>query len=346
MDFWFVIVILFFIFFVGNDRHHWADVWGGNRDYIFGGQRRSCSRRKTGFELKLESRKHSREDVVVMTADDHIPKPDFVLEKMIADGRIDEAREYRAEMEKIADEMDDDGSLRKYAIYGARIARKAKEIKLAEQKKRFSERMEISSKIDITPLQSDKPETTAALGIIGTTRVPIEDKSVSPPLWKVRSKPESPLEPKLPLPEKKRIDPPVVKKIEIKAPELPEKPKERIEFYIPSAPPVEKPKFIRSAAGSKPAISHLKPKPPPKPPTILKPPEPVELPKDFKPPPSGPVTLGTSGPTILSGSSGGYTSGPVDLDAKLKGKEEEQEKARKEFEKKIDPDDFSDLISL
>lgn len=361
MDFWFVIVILFFIFFVGNDRVHWVDVWGGNSDYIFGSARKSYSRRKTGFELRMESRKHSREDVVVMTADDHIPKPDFELEKLISDGRIDEAREYRTELEKIADEMSDDDSLRKYAIYGARIARKAREIKLSEQKKRFSERMEISKRADITPFQSVKPELTAAAGIIGTTRVPVKDKSVPPPLWKVKSKPQSPVEPKLPRPEKKLIEPPEFKKIEIAKSEPPLKPKERIEFYKPKAPTVEKPKFIRPAAESKPVPSHIKPEPPPKPPepakaaplskppkppTIPKPPEPFELPKDFKPPPSGPVTLGTPGPTILSGSSGRYTSGPVDLDARLKGKEKEEGKAKKEFEEKIDPDDFSDLISL
>ncbi len=361
MDFWWLILTLIFVFLVGNDRIHWGDVWGGNSGYFFGGARKSYSRRKTGFELRMESRKHSREDVVVMTADDHIPKPDFELEKLISDGRIDEAREYRAELEKIADEMSDDDSLRKYAIYGARIARKAREIKLGEQKKRFSERMEISKKIDITPLQSDIPAPTAAVGIIGTTRVPIKDKNVPPPLWKVKSKPKSPVEPKLPRPEKKQIEPPVVKKIETAKSEPPEKPKERIEFYKPKAPPVEKPKFVRPAAEYKPVPSHIKPEPPPKPPepvkaaplskppkppTIPKPPEPFELPKDFKPPPSGPVTLGTPGSTILSGSSGGYTSGPVDLDARLKGKEKEKEKAGKEFEEKIDPDDFSDLISL
>ncbi|MCK4719358.1 hypothetical protein KAU08_01790 [bacterium] len=361
MDFWWLILTLIFVLLVGNDRVHWADVWGGDSDYIFGGTRKSYSRRKTGFQLRMESRKHSQEEVVVMTAGDHIPKPDFELEKLISDGRIDEAREYRAELENIADEMSDDDSLRKYAIYGARIARKAKEIKLTKQKKRFSERMEISKKSDIAPFQSDKPGPTAAAGIIGTTRVPIKDKKVPPPLWKVRDKPQSPPEPKLPRPEKKLIEPPEFKKIEIAKSEPPVKPKERIEFYKPKAPTVEKPKFIRPAAESKPVPSHIKsepaPKPPepvkaaplskpPKPPTILKPPEPPELPKDFKPPPSGPVTLGTPGPTILSGSAGGYTSGPVDLDAKLKGKEKEEEKAGKEFEEKIDPDDFSDLISL
>lgn len=350
-------MLLVFAILFGNDRSHWGDVWGGSGDYLFGGHRRDYStRKKTDFELRLEARKHSEEQVVMVSADDYIAKPDFELDRMIADSRIDEAREYRAQMEDIADEMEDDKGLRKYAIYGARIARKAKEIAQEKRKKMLEAPMQLPGESKDSGFLTPVAGTSSTAGVVGTTRTPSIISSTAPPLWKVKKSTDPTTESKALKPERREFIPPKppadkvkktepekveqVKKLEEK------KPKKRLDYYKPSAPSKDKPKFIRPQPAPEPEKPVIKPEHAIIPEPPLKPTEPVTLPKDFTPPPSGPVTLGTPGPTKMGEGREGYTSGPVDLDAKLKKKEEELEKSRKKVKEKIDPDDYGDLISL
>ncbi|MCX6646598.1 MAG: hypothetical protein NTY09_09595 [bacterium] len=324
MSFTWLISMLIFVILMGSERSHWGGLWGGDPwcdDDLFTGRAGvDRIRHKTDFEIRLEARKYVQPDVVMVSADDYIDKPDPDLERMISEGKIKEAREYRAGMEKIAEEMDDDAGMKKYAIYGAKIARKAKAVAVEERKKMLESPMEIPMASEQKPSSAMEIEKIAVSSVPGIAITENVSSSSAPPLWKVKKSTTQELQSKDFVPPK-----PFMKKPEVVNPpimKMPDKPIEKIPE--PSKPVYEKPE------------------------PIFQKPEPVTIPKDFTPSPSGPVALGATG------GASGYTSGPVDLDAKLaekviekeKEKAVKEEEAKKEPEEKINPDDYGDLISL
>jgi hypothetical protein len=335
MSFMWLIWMLVFVILLGSERHYWGGLWGdswgeswGDGNLFSGRRGIDHLSRKTDFEIRIEARKHTQPDVVMVSADDYIDKPDPDLERLISEGKIKEAREHRAAMEKIAEEMDDDAGLKKYAIYGARIARKGKAVAMQERKIMLESPMEIPTATDHKHPSAMEFGEKAASDVAGIAAASTESHPTAPPLWKTKHS-------TAPAPESKDFTPPkpVMKKPDKPAAIIPEP---VIPMYEKPIPVIQKPEPVKQV--------YEKPKP------LFEKPEPVTIPKDFTPPPSGPVTLGTTG------GSSGYAAGPVDLDAKLakkekdaleaKDKEKEKDKEKKEAEEKINPDDYGDLISL
>jgi len=278
MSFGWLIWLLIFIFFLGSDNRLWGSVWPGWGYRTGGGVGRLSQRRLDDMSLRMHYRKKTQPDVVVVSASDYIAKPDPHIEDLIELGKIDEAWEYRSEMENIAEEMDDEDGLRKYAIYGARISARQKE--LAKQK------AFIQPKVMPAPeprLQSTflSPEANEVIHVKDTTadvKATTSPINIAPPLW-------------------------TAKKTTSHLGEIREK--------QPSQPPET----------------------PPTPPTLPEPPKPPEpeIPADFTPPPPGPVKLDVPG-----------------LSEKAKPEKIPADKRKKAGEEKIDidPDDYSDLISI
>jgi hypothetical protein len=131
-------------------------------------------------------------------ATDHIEEPDDRLERLIATEQLCEAMEYRLEMSSMARERQDHEMLRKYAIYGARIAAAQMEI---ETRKRSLLHEVVEERREQEAIEKDKE----ALHIRTQTepvsaedwRMPAVGKPAKPPLWS----------PKLPEPERPRPEP-------------------------------------------------------------------------------------------------------------------------------------------
>lgn len=210
MSFGWLIWLLIFLIFLGSDDRLWGSVWPG-WGYRTGGTRAGrLARRLDDMSLRMHYRRKTEPDVVVVGANDYITKPDPHMENLIDEGKIDEAWEYRSEMERIAEEMDDDEGLRKYAIYGARISARQKE--MAKQKSFMSPKT-------VPPLEPRVPlDGLSRLddGIIHVKDATSEVKAstspinVAPPLWSARKtgsrlqklpekQPEPPLEPEIPV---------------------------------------------------------------------------------------------------------------------------------------------------
>jgi len=275
--FWWLIWTFIFLILVGNDSRHWGSVWGGDA-YFLGMPGRHRAPRKTDFEIRSETRRNNPvPEVVCVTADDYIENPDLQLEELIVQGDLDKAREYRHDMERIAEEMDDDESLRKYAVYGARIARRQKETDRDETMRRYHADVEHPF-AERSDFPTSQPETIGAAETIDHVPAAVGGKDTVPPLWKPKHK---------------------------------------------AAPPA---KPVPAAAISLDAVIPLAP---PKP---IEPPRPVVI---APPPPPGPVKLGAPA---------GYERGPVKLEFE---KLSDRKKAHEgEKEKDIDPDDYTDLISI
>jgi hypothetical protein len=181
MDLFFIALVLLFAIFgsVGSPfrRSLWYSSWLGYDDWSDGwGWSRNRKPLKTDWEVRQESPHIPHEDVVTVHASDDIENPDRGLEALIADEKFNEARQYRRDMEKIADDMNDDGCLRKYAIYGARIAKAEKE---------YRERLTREDQASRDWRSFKKSEEDDRIGE-GLASPPHDSKasSATPPIWK------------------------------------------------------------------------------------------------------------------------------------------------------------------
>jgi hypothetical protein len=273
--FWWLIWVLIFIILIANERHSWTDVFTDGSPYPTSDRwRRRDSAGGWDLTRKLQQPKLAPE-VVVVTADDFIADPDYRMEKLIKEGRLDEARKYRLDMEKISEGAGDDLGMRKYAIYGARISRRQKEINAEKAKKAY---------------YADRPGP----GEPHKEEVPAATPGV-PPIWRPKSK------------------------------AVPGTIEARLEKIEPKIVPVnvEKPEPPKPAIPASEPVKMTQPQP--------EPPKPL-IPEGFTPPPPGPVKLGPVG---------GYQPGKSEPD-----KSDEGGKEIHEDTKKINPDDYNDLISF
>jgi len=220
--FWWLIWAFIFIFVVGSDSRHWGSMWSGHEGRIAGMWKRRLNRSQTDYELRQHYRKVSETDVVIVRADDKIDYPDKYLERLIDSGQIDEAREYRLDMERMAEKMDDDNSRRKYAIYGARISQKRKQMKVETKKKQYYR------KPDPTPAKKAMDVIPATPSITTGPIDPFGKTKTKPPLWSKKFKqPEVKPEPVSHLelankPIDKPVGPPEIKKKQPPKPEMPD----------------------------------------------------------------------------------------------------------------------------
>ncbi len=229
--FWWLIWTFIFLILIGNDTRHWGSVWGGD-GYFIGMPGRHRTPRKTDFEIRSETRRNNPvPEVVCVTADDYIENPDLQLEELIAQGDLDKAREYRHEMELIAEEMDDDESLRKYAIYGARIARRQKETDRDETVRRYHADVEHPF-AERSDFPTSQPETIDAVETIDHVPAAVGGKDVVPPLWKAKLKaaPAAILVPPAIIPLDAVIPPPPPGPVKLGAPAAYEKGPVKLEF--------------------------------------------------------------------------------------------------------------------
>jgi len=301
MSFGWLIWLLIFLFLLASDSRMWSNVWTGRGYQRIGRGGRLGDRRMDDFELRAEFRRTSEPDVVVVSAEDHIANPDTYLESMIARGELDRAREYRLEMEKMADELDDDESLRKYAVYGARISRRQKE--LAGEKAAGRERWRLQAELggDCSPARpqavsaASAPETISIADRIDKAPTPVISMGVAPPLWTVRK-------------DAAQAEARAVERLPAAA-------------AIGGAAPIEAAK-VESIQPPPPA-----PRPPEPPAPSIKPPR---IPADFIPPPPGPTKLGE----------------PARAKDVSEAKKPKPEAKKKEQEISVDPDDYTDLISI
>jgi len=268
--FWWLIWVFVFLILMANERHSWGGIFSDDTT-SWGNRSSSVVRRiKDDWELKRQYKKNLIPEVVVVKADDAIEEPDFRLDKLIREGRLDEARKHRLEMDQISEENNDDAGMRKYAIYGARISRRKKELEIKNKRKVY--RAEQAKKREISVNAIDTKDTG---GEFHKTGVRAKDKSILPPLWGMKKKPVVGKS----LEEEPHVD-------------IPEPVIEKAETEKPVMPPV---------------------------------------PEGFTPPPPGPVELGKLD---------GYKTGPV------KPTEVEEPGKHPGEDEKIDPEDYTDLISL
>ena len=288
MSFGWLIWALVFLILVGSDSRLWGSIWTGPGYTRLGRSGRLGRSAMDDFELRKLYSKSAEPDMVVVTADDFIENPDQRLEDLISEGKFDEAWRYRGEMEKIAEEMDDDEALRKYAIYGARISGRQKELvrEKAVERARTSRAHPVERKERPTVRPREVLEVRETIEHVPS---PVGGPAILPPLWKAGAK----------------VEPTEVRRIEIATGPA----------GIAS---------VESAAGK---ITTEKP------PELAVPVAEPVIPKDFTPPPPGPVQLGVSG---------SLTAEPPKPDHA--GEEEGEDVEEEKIE--INPDDYTDLISI
>jgi hypothetical protein len=203
MSFFWLIVLLVFLFLAGTERRMWGSIWMDDWQYSNWGWNRPIARWKTDLEIRMEHRRSHEPEVIVVSADDHIESPDIHLETLIEKGRLTEARKYRRDMEKIAEEMNDDDSLQKYAIYGARIAKRQRELderKAREEREELKKRDWLGFEVK-EPASSGTPTGIAAAAAIeSASEAP---RTGAPPLWRRRTQPV-PAEPETPEKEERK----------------------------------------------------------------------------------------------------------------------------------------------
>ncbi len=331
---WFIWAFIFLIL-LGNERSGLTGSCSWRNNYytgIFSGRNR---KNQNDFEIRKQLRKRalSREpEIVVVKPDDHIGQPDHQLESLIREGKLDEAREYRVAMEKIAEEMENDESLRKYAIYGARISKRHKELQRVKTRKKYRAfadppwAKDTGSKVDVVG-QRNVPEadTIKAAGVISTLNAASTGRDAVPPLWGARKKAAA---------AKSRPSRGMPDSI----PRLREGLKQSIPKDTDQLTPIGRPLPGKSVEAEKPVVEPVRHIKPPEPPRPVSKPSPVSpmIPKDFTPPPAGPVQLGGSD---------GYKAGPVESE-KIKDSKQVTKKKKSHADKKIDPEEFTDLISF
>jgi hypothetical protein len=120
--FW-VIVALVVLFVAINPRSRWLFNSADERSSVWRGDRlkRGVRFRSVGIE------QHSPSDYGV-NADTKIDLPDPALEELIRDGRFHEAHKHIADIERIADSMNNRRILYRYAIYRARLKKREDEV--------------------------------------------------------------------------------------------------------------------------------------------------------------------------------------------------------------------------
>jgi len=330
---WFIWIFIFLIL-LGNERTGIADSWSWRNNYYSGIFTGRAQKNKTDFEIRTNYRMNSLQrvpEIVVVKPGDHIGQPDHHIEKLIRDGKLDEAREYRIEMEKIAEEMENDESLRKYAIYGARIAKRHKELQRMDTRKKYRAFADPPWAAGARSSTDAGDKTIKAAGVISTVSASADGKNVKPPLWGAKSKPVS-------SGSKPSSDSPIT------IPRLKKPLKQPIPKDTDQLTPIGRPvpRYTKDDEVEKTVaepVRHIKPTTRPEPP---EPPKPIEtppipdIPDDFTPPPAGPVQLG--GPD-------GYKSGPVKSSKGTIKDPESKDKTPPEDDK-LDPDDFNELISF
>ena len=190
--FWWLIWMLVFVFLAGSDARDWSSVWTGRR-----GRRlstawgRHLGREQADYDLHQELLHNSIPDVVVVGADDPIDEPDIYIDKLIEHGELDRAREYRIEMERMAEQQNNDELMRKYAIYGARIARRQKELSQEERKKQYY------AQSDAKPAK--KEPVVVPINVITTPEMatvendPFITPPAKPPLWSAKTGKSTPI---------------------------------------------------------------------------------------------------------------------------------------------------------
>ena len=375
--FWLLILIAAMIF-GGMDGRTRGSLWGGGWGTGWGsgwsgwGMTRQRKPWKSDLEIRQKYKDRMGEEVVTVTAADTIERPDRHLEQLIKSGKFDEAHEYRQEMEKIAEDMDDDRGLRKYAIYGARISRGEKEEKQRERKKLKTETSWLGFMKGPKTGKSD-PESLIS--------PPHDSKSssASPPLWKKQISKTAEIAPAAvePVSDAAKLPPQVIerKTSAAKTEPAPRKKKERIEPVKPSVPTEKPPVWGREKEEPKPTLprpsveprppvaprpsvaprpterrigpEYVPPPPPTPPPSYERPaarapekpaPEkPVEIPAGFTPPPPGPVQIGGTQTSSFK---------PPDKPEKKPVEPAKKESPAVEEEVTIDPDEYTDLIDL
>jgi len=320
MSFGWLIWLLFIIILIGSERSHLSELWGWDFGYRSRRNYRIRHPAKTAFEQRLERAKAGESDVVVVSRDEHIANPDPDLETLIKEDKLDEAMKHRDAIAKIAEEMDDDDSMRKYAVYGARIAHAKKQVS-------WEKRRQLIKKYEPVFI-SEKPEPASDPIEIELHDKPPEKKS-SPPIWRLRKSKPAPAKASS-APEhamhvdkddmsiKKHAKPPLWGKKTGKQVPEPVKPE-----------PVKTEKVVTPPAPPQPP---LKKTPSPGPPE-------VKVPETFTPPPVGPVKLAPSGTT-------GYKSGPLRSDEFMKSKTTPADSDKPDAKKSDDDDEYTNLISI
>jgi hypothetical protein len=331
---WFIWVFIFLIL-LGNERSGFVDSCSWRNNYyngIFTGRNR---KNQTDFEIRRQLRKQalSREpEIIVVKPDDHIGQPDHHLESLIREGKLDEAREYRVEMEKIAEEMENDESLRKYAIYGARISKRHKELQRVKTRKKYRAfadppwAKDTGSKAEFVGQRSvPGTDTIKAAGVISTVSTSSTSRDAVPPLWGARKKAAA------------AVSGPS-RGMHGSIPRLREGLRQSIPKDTDQLTPIGRPLPGKKVEAEKPVVEpvrHIKPPEPPRPVSKSEPVPPV-IPEDFTLPLAGPVQLGGSDR---------YKAGPLKSE-KVKDSKQGDKKKKSPADKKIDPDEFNDLISF
>jgi len=244
--FWWIIWALIFIFLIGSDTRDWASTWTGGQGRISGIWGRHQGRRKTDMEIRSEFRQASEHEVVVVNAGDFIQYPDQYLENLIKSGQLDQARKYRSEMERMAEGQDDDESLRKYAIYGARISKRQKEITAGERMTKFRKKPKRKPPVVIPVI----PIETSALS--SEPIDPFGKQPTKPPLWSKKGKKSVEKEETVShLDTRENTAEPAVPHAPVKPPEPPKAPvmPEPVKIPEPPAPKLDLPDFSAMPPG-------------------------------------------------------------------------------------------------
>jgi hypothetical protein len=325
MDFLWLIFIIMAIAFSGHEgRTCWLvrprfSRWIYYDDYVSDGWTWGWNTGRdlsTDDEIRARYTSPHKENVVVVRSDDPIAVPDYHLQKLIENKNVEEAVKYRNEMSRIAEEINDDAAKRKYAIYGAKIARLKQQLNIDDKnydrnrlKTWFSE--ELSKEPRFTkkkvPAADIAPPavTTAAAGM--------------PPIWRqTTGHTPSGLQP---------VQKSEFEELTVNPKSDKEKKKEfdisQVSVPLPSLPPIPEPRS-RDMSRSEPLPEPGPPEPPTPPVTEEK--QEIKIPEDYVPPPPGPVTLGSETGTAK----------PFEPEAK----------SEEEDEDKIDPDEYTEMINL